>query len=143
LQGDDREGVRERQNEWSRWAESLPKVGLGEKTERERVTEMSRAETTQPRPIRPETEGAATTEISRPSASKRRKEAPNVGRSLARQSRSEPAYGGGKTKDTSLGEGSWAWTSVSPWKRYVRTAPGKADQDPDKHTKGPMRQEPS
>src|SRR5215217_7078711 len=43
LQGDDREGVRERAGEWSRWADGLPKVVA--RKERERPVRASGART--------------------------------------------------------------------------------------------------
>jgi hypothetical protein len=31
---------------------------------------------------------------------------------------------------------SGAWTSVGPWERKVRTAPGKVEKDPNESTEG-------
>jgi hypothetical protein len=51
LHGDDREGVRERKGEWSRWADGLPNVA---RKERERSARTPGAQTAEMRPRQPE-----------------------------------------------------------------------------------------
>jgi hypothetical protein len=53
LQGDNRGGVRERWEEWSRWADGLPKVVARRKDERERPARMPSAQTAEMQPKQP------------------------------------------------------------------------------------------
>jgi hypothetical protein len=70
LQGDDREGVRERWEEWSRWADGLPKVVARRKDERERPARKQSAQTAEMQPKQPDTnEAPANTGIGRPPTS--------------------------------------------------------------------------
>jgi hypothetical protein len=137
LQGDDRDGVRERKSEWSRWAESLPKFEL-EKKERERATGTTPpAEMVQMRPQRSETE--ATTEIGGPPERVRRREELRASELHSNAVRPQPTAGGAEVKGKSSGSELEAWKSVPPWERNVRTVPGKFDRDTDKPAEGPTR----
>jgi hypothetical protein len=140
LQGDDREGVRERQEEWSRWAEGLPKVRSWENKEHQREPEKtSSIETRRLRPERQKSEAATTTEPGQLLVSGERKEESHVSKSTGHEVRWRPADGGGegKGRGKSSGGESGAWTSVAPWERKVRIAPGKMDQDLSKPPEGP------
>lgn len=128
LMGDDREGVRERQGEWSRWGESLPKIGRWEKKQHQEEPEKPQnIETSELRRERDETTG--TTTEARRHVSKERKEESYIGKPPSREARPQPANAREeKCVDKLSGRGSGAWTSVAPWERKARVAPGKVDE---------------
>lgn len=133
LRGDDLEGVRDRQSEWSRWAEGLPKFETREKKEREQVTETPHVEAAEPWPTPAESAAAANTEIRPPSPGEERRVGPHPPISLGPELRAErPSDSGRAKKEDSSG----AWASVSPWERKVRIAPGKSDLSQKEPTEG-------
>ncbi len=138
LRGDDREGVRERGGEWSRWADGLPKVVARKKGGRERPARTPDAQTEEVRPKQPEAkEMPAATKIGRPLAVPEHRKKPYAPGPLGPRPRSEPPSGGSEVKDEAPGSASGAWTSVEPWERKVRTAPGKTEKDPNGSTQRP------
>ena len=124
LQGDDREGVRERAGEWGRWADGLPKVEA--RKESERPTRTLGAQTAEAK------KPPATAEIGRPPASPGQRKRRYDPRSPSSEPRSEPPSG--DVKEMVPGRESGAWTSVGPWERKVGTAPGKVEQDMNEST---------
>jgi hypothetical protein len=122
LQGDDREGVRERQGEWSRWAEGLPKIGPWEKKEHQGESGQQ------------ETEVATTAETGRRPLSGEREAESHAGQPPGREVQPQLANRAreGKGRDKSSDRGPGAWTSVAPWERKMRIAPGKVDEKSDK-----------
>ncbi len=130
LQGDDREGAQERAGEWSRWADSLPKVVA--RKERERPVRTSGAQTAHVRSKQAEAKGPpATMRMGRQPASTEQERGPDTPKPSAPQPGSEPPSGDSELKDKVPDETSGAWTSVGPWERKVRTAPGKLENDPN------------
>jgi hypothetical protein len=131
LQGDDREGVRERAGEWSRWADGLPKVTRKE-SERGRPTGTSGAQTAEVRPKQPEAkEPPATTKIGQPPSSPEQRKRRYAPRTPGSEPRWEPPSGDSEVKEKAPGRAVGAWTSVGPWERKVRTAPGKVEKELD------------
>ena len=130
LQGDDREGVRERAGEWSRWADGLPKVARKE-SERERPAGTPPgAQTAEVRPKQPEAkEPPATTKTGQPPSSPKQRKRRYAPRSPGSEPRSEPPSGDSEVKEKTPGRAAGAWTSVGPWERKVRTAPGKVEKE--------------
>jgi len=135
LQGDDRAGVQERAGEWSRWADDLPKVVV--RKERERPVRTFGTRTADVRPKQAAAKGPpATVRIGRQPASTEQDRGPGTPKPSAPQPGSEPPSGDSELKDKVPDETSGAWTSVGPWERKVRTAPGKLEKDP---TESPER----
>ena len=130
LQGDDREGVRERAGEWSRWADGLPKVARKE-SERERPAGTPPgARTAEVRPKQPEAkEPLATTKIGQPPSSPEQRKRSYALRPPSSEPRSAPPSGDSEVKEKTPGRAAGAWTSVGPWERKVRTAPGKVEKE--------------
>src|SRR5918994_274486 len=130
LQGEDREGVRERAGEWSRWADGLPKVARKE-SERERPAGTPPgAQTAEVRQKQPEAkEPPATTKIGQPPSSPEHRKRRYAPRSPGSEPRSEPPSGDSEVKEKTPGRAAGAWTSVGPWERKVRTAPGKVEKE--------------
>jgi|SRR5829696_2221035 len=136
LQGDDREGVQERADEWSRWADGLPKVVARKEMER-----PVRASGVQTADVRPKQAGAkgppATVRIGRQPASTEQERGSDTPKPSAPQPRSEPPRGDSELKDKVPDETSGSWTSVGPWERKARTAPGKLEKDPNESPERP------
>jgi hypothetical protein len=137
LQGDDREGVQERAGEWSRWADGLPKVVAWK--ERERPVRASGTPTAD---VRPKQAGAkvwppANMRIGRQPTSTEQERGSDTPKPSAPQPGSEPPSGDSELKDKVPDETSRAWTSVGPWERKVRTAPGKLEKDPNESPERP------
>ena len=130
LQGDDREGVRERAGEWSRWADGLSKVARKE-SERERPDGTPPgAQTAEVRPKQPEAkEPPATTKIGQPRSSTEHRKRRYLLRPPGSEPRSDSPSGDSKVKEKAPGKASGAWTSVGPRERKVRTAPGKVEKE--------------
>ena len=138
LQGDDREGVQERAGEWSRWADGLPKV-VAQK-ERERPVRTSGTRTADVRPNQAGVKGPpATMRIGRQPASTEQERRPDTPKPSAPQPGSEPPSGDSELKDKVPDETSGLWTSVGPWERKVRTAPGKLEKDPNESPERPPK----
>jgi hypothetical protein len=86
LQGDDREGARERGGEWSRWADGLPKVVA--RKERERPVRTSGTQTADVRPKQAEAKGPpATMRTGRQPASTEQERGPDTPKPCAPQPR--------------------------------------------------------
>jgi hypothetical protein len=132
LQGDDREGVRERAGEWSRWADGLPK-GARKERERERPAGTPPgARTAEVRPKQPEAkEPPATTKIGQPPTSPEQRKRSYAPRPPSSEPRSAPPSGDSEVKEKAPGRAVGAWTSIGPWERKVRTAPGKVENGLD------------
>jgi len=136
LQGDDRKGVQERAGEWSRWADGLPKVVA--RKERERPVRTSGSRTADVRPKQAGAKGPqATMRIGRQPASTQQERGPATPKPSAPQPGSEPPSGDSELKDKIPDETSGVWTSVGPWERKVRTAPGKLEKDPNESPERP------
>lgn len=134
LEGNDREGVRERQAEWSAWAKDLPKAN---RIQQEHEPAAPRAV---PRAADPEAEA-------RPEASgsEVREEQEAGGKPSGTGSNDQPAAEaagaremGAEISDERAGDhaGTWApsgepsgWASVASWDRKLPTATGKQEQE--------------
>jgi hypothetical protein len=132
LYGNDREGVRERQQEWSRWAEGLPKVGPGAQKGERLANRASHAESIEPREEQSEAEASESPIAEGQLLGNKRGEA--VGADESRESKpwAEDMSGSEDKEKNSPGGESGRWASAAPWKRKVRIAPGKGDEEPNK-----------
>jgi hypothetical protein len=132
LQGDDREGVQERAGEWSRWADGLPKVARKESERGRPAGTPPGAQTAEVWPKQPEAkEPPATTKIGQPPSSPEQRKRRYLPRPPGSEPRSEPPSGDSEVKEKAPGRAVGAWTSVGPWERKVRIAPGKVEKELD------------
>jgi hypothetical protein len=83
------------------------------------------------RPSQPETkESPAGPGIGRPPGRPEQRKRPYAPRPPRSESQSEPQSGDSEVEDKVPSRASEAWTSVGPWERKVRIAPGKVEKDP-------------
>ena len=94
LQGNDRQGVQARQAEWSRWNESLPKLGKGQQVREQPVQGASSPETRETR-----------TEVTFQGATRRKRWVPSTPLNRSRKREMQKAMSGGTLRQHSQGDG--------------------------------------
>jgi hypothetical protein len=132
LRGNDSEGVRERQGEWTKWADSLPK--LGQEHEQEQVApgaaEPQTAKTRAVEPVGESRESSGT----RSGLPEGDREGEASGH--AREPEMQEAANGGEDEPTRPAEPG-RWTTVASWDREQRVAPGKQEAEPSPPQESP------
>lgn len=126
LRGTDREGVQERQDEWIKWADSLPK--LGQEHEQEKAAPGAvEPQTTKTRADAPvgESRESSGTRSDLPDGDRE-----GEGSGHAREPEMQEAANGGEDEPTRPAEPG-RWATVASWDRGQRVAPGKQEAEPN------------
>lgn len=136
LRGNDEEGVRERQAEWSRWAEGLPKRGQDQQERRETPQGAARSEAgemgTTEGPTSETTVGPEAP--SSPQEDGQREESP-AGAVAGPDAPPKDAIGGREQHPSPKDPGRWA--TVASWGKEPRVAAGKQAAKPVSPQEGP------
>ena len=132
LRGNDREGVQERQGEWTKWADSLPKLGQEHEQEEEvaPIAEPQTAKTHAVEPVGESRESSGT----RSGLPEGNREGEASGH--AREPEMQEAANGGEDEPTRPAEPG-RWTTVASWDREQRVAPGKQEAEPNPTQESP------
>ena len=132
LRGNDREGVQERQGEWTKWADSLPKLGQEHKQEKAApgAVEPQTAKTRADEPVGESRESSGT----RSGLLDGDRE--GVASGHAREPEMQEAANGGEDEPTRPAEPG-RWATVASWDRGQRVAPGKQEAEPSPTQESP------
>lgn len=125
LRGNDREGVRERQGEWTKWADSLPKLGQ----EHEQAHAAPGAAGTQSAKTRAEEPVGESRESSGTRSPLADGDREGGASEDAREPEMQEAANGGEDEPTRPAEPG-RWATVVSWDREQRVAPGKQEAEP-------------
>jgi hypothetical protein len=132
LRGNDREGVQERQDEWTKWADSLPK--LGQEHEQAQAApgaaEPQTAKTRAEEPVGKSRERSGT----RSGLPEGNREGEASGH--ARGPKMQEAANGGKDEPRRPAEPG-RWATVASWHQEQRVAPGKQEAEPSPTQESP------
>jgi hypothetical protein len=134
LRGNDREGVQERQGEWTKWADSLPKLGQQHEQEQQEVApgaaEPQTAKTHAEDPVGESRESSGT----RSGLADGERQGGASGH--AREPEMQEAANGGEDEPTRPAEPG-RWATVTSWDREQRVAPGKQEAEPSSTQESP------
>jgi hypothetical protein len=131
LRGNDREGVQERQDEWTKWADSLPKLGQHEQEQvAPGAVEPQTAEMRAEEPVGKSRESSGT----RSGLPEGNLEGEASGH--AREPEMQEAANGGEDEPTRPAEPG-RWATVASWDREQRVAPGKQEAEPSPTQESP------
>jgi hypothetical protein len=132
LRGTDREGVQERQGEWTKWADSLPKLGQEHQQEQAApgAAGTQTAKTRAGEPVRESTESS----VARSGLAHGDREGEASGH--AREPEIQEAANGGEDEPTRPAEPG-RWATVASWDREQRVAPGKQEAEPSPTQENP------
>jgi hypothetical protein len=138
LRGNDREGVQERQGEWTKWADSLPKLGQeqGQEQAAPGAAGTQTAKTRAEEPVRESRESSGTR--SGLADGERKDQVSEHAHKLETQP--ETASGGEDRRTPSAAPGRWA--TVASWDREQRVAPGKQETEPSSTQESPSSGDP-
>jgi len=132
LRGNDREGVRERQGEWTKWADSLPKLGQ-EHGQEQVVPGVAGTQTAKTRAEEPVGESRESS-VARSGLADGDREGEASGHAPEPEMQ-EPANGGEDEPTRPAEPGRWA--TVASWDREQRVAPGKQEVEPSPTQESP------